>query len=174
MYYQTRTLTHTLTYTYTDVRHVNWKIRSDLRYLRFMYSLFSEKYEEEMSADLYKWVLAGYTASVKFLFYISLGMELKFGLQYHVSAKGVVTRDDDAGNIPYIPLPSGTRFEVIVVPNHNWWQLTQEQKERFYATLSPGWGDSKLRLIENPSLWTSDSVYSSNALSVRRDIYKTT
>lgn len=69
----TRTRTNTLSYTYIDVRHVNWKIRSDLRYLRFMYGLFTEEYEEEMSGDLYKWVLADYASSIKFVFYAPAG-----------------------------------------------------------------------------------------------------
>ena len=172
MYYQTRTKTHTLTYTYVDVRHVNWKIRSDLRYLRFMYSLFSERYEEEMSADLYKWVLAGYVSYIKFVFYRYPSMDPILGLRYRVGAKGIVTRDDDAGNIPYVGLPYDTYFDVLVGTNQTWEYLTEDQKSQFYATLSPGWAASKLRLNENPSLWTSDNIYSSNALSVQRYIYK--
>lgn len=172
MYYQTRTRTHTLSYTYVDVRHVNWKIRSDLRYLRVMYSLFSEKYEEEMSADLYKWVIAGYVSDIKFVFYSPSDMGLKFGLRYKVSSEGVVSRDDDAGNIPYVSLPYDVQFQVLVYTNHVWRSLTEQQKERFYDTLSPGWGNSKLRLTEKQSLWSSDNIYSSNALSVSRDIYR--
>ena len=172
MYYQTRTRTHTLSYTYVDVRHVNWKIRSDLRYLRVMYSLFSEKYEEEMSADLYKWVIAGYVSDIKFVFYSPSDMGLKLGLRYTVSSEGVVSRDDDAGNIPYVSLPYDVQFQVLVVPSPAWRILTEQQKERFYDTLGPGWGNSKLRLIENRSLWSSDNIYSSNALSVSRDIYR--
>lgn len=172
MYYQTRTRTHTLSYTYVDVRHVNWKIRSDLRYLRVMYNLFSEKYEEEMSADLYKWVMAGYVSYIKFVCYSSSNMELKLGLRYKVSTEGVVSRDDDAGNIPYVYLPYDVQFQVLVYTNHEWRLLTSQEKERFYNTLSPGWGDSKLRLAENQSLWSSDNLYSSNALSVHRDIYR--
>lgn len=172
MYYQTRTRTHTLSYTYVDVRHVNWKIRSDLRYLRVMYSLFSEKYEKEMSADLYKWVMAGYVSYMKFVFYSPSDMGLKLGLRYIVSSEGVVSRDDDAGNIPYVSLPYGVQFQVLVGTNHAWRLLTEQQKERFYDTLSPGWGNSKLRLTENQSLWSSDNIYSSNALSVSRDIYR--
>lgn len=172
MYPQTQTKTHTLSYTYADVRYVNWKIRSDLRYLRFMYGLFSEKYEEGMSADLYKWVYAGYVSYIKFVFYTSSGMELKFGLKYRLNSEGGVSRDDDAGNIPYVTLPYGTQFQVLVIPNHAWGLLTGEQKDRFYAILSPGWGDSKLRLVENHSLWSSDNIYSSNSLSVERGIYK--
>ncbi len=172
MYYQTRTRTHTLSYTYVDVRHVNWKIRSDLRYLRVMYSLFSEKYEEEMSADLYKWVIAGYVSDIKFVFYSPSDMGLKLGLRYKVSLEGVVSRDDDAGNIPYVSLPYDVQFQVLVYTNHVWRSLTEQQKERFYDTLSPGWGNSKLRLTEKQSLWSSDNIYSSNALSVSRDIYR--
>jgi len=172
MYYQTRTMTHTLSYTYVDVRHVNWKIRSDLRYLRVMYGLFSEKYEEEMSADLYKWVMAGYVLYIKFVLYSASDMGLKLGLKYTVSSEGVVSRDDDAGNIPYVSLPGDAQFQVLIGTNHAWRLLAEQEKQRFYDTLSPGWGDSKLRLTENQSLWSSDSIYSSNALSVSRDIYR--
>ena len=109
----TRTKTHTLTHTYVDVRHVNWKIRSDMRYLRVMYGLFTENYEEEMSGDLYKWVIANYVSEIKFLFYTSLGYELQLGLRYKINSLGEVSRDDDAGNIPYVDLPSGTRFNIL-------------------------------------------------------------
>jgi len=171
MSYQTRTMTHTLSYTYVDVRHVNWKIRSDLRSLRVMYGIFSEKYEEEMSADLYKWVMAGYVSDIKFLFYSSSNMELKLGLKYIVSSRGVVSRDDDAGSIPFVSLPYGIQFQVLLGTNHDWRLLTDQQKERFYETLSPGWGNSKLRLNESQSSWASDNIYSSNTLSVSRSVY---
>lgn len=170
MDYQTRTMTHTLSYTYVDVRHVNWKIRSDLRYLRVMYGIFSEKYEEEMSADLYKWVMAGYVSYIEFIFYSS-NMELKLGLKYAVNSGGVVSRDDDAGSIPFVSLPYGIQFQVLVGINDAWRLLTNQQRERFYETLGPGWGNSNLRLTENQSSWASDNIYSSNTLSVRRSIY---
>ena len=144
----TRTRTNTLSYTYLDVRHVNWKIRSDLRYLRFMYGLFSEFYEEEMSGDLYKWVLAGYVSNIKFVFYKPSGYELQLGIRYTISSSGTVSRDDDAGNIPYINLLSGTRFDVIVGTNEAWRRLSDQEKNEFYSTLSPGWGSSQLNLKE--------------------------
>lgn len=172
MYYQTRTRTHTLSYTYVDVRHVNWKIRSDLRYLRVLYGRFSEKYEEEMSADLYKWVMAGYVSYIKFIFYSPSDMELKLGLRYKVSSEGGVSLDNDAGNIPYVSFPYDVQFQVLIYTNQAWRLLTDQQKGRFYDTLSPGWGNSKLRVTENRSLWSSDNIYSSNALSVSRCIYR--
>ncbi len=167
----TRTRTHTLTYTYIDVRHVNWKVRSDLRYLRFMYNLFTESYEEEMSGDLYKWVLAGYVSEIKFVFYSASGYELQLGIRYRINSLGQVSRDDDAGNIPYVNLPMGTRFNVLVVPNNAWRGLSQEERNNFYARLSAGWGPSQLSLKESYG-WNADNVYSSNSLSAQREIYR--
>ncbi len=167
----TRTRTNTVSYTYIDVRHVNWKIRSDLRYLRFMYGLFTEEYEEEMSGDLYKWVLAGYASKIKFVFYTPGGYELQLGIRYRISSSGTVSRDDDAGNIPYAYLPLGTRFNVLVTPSDPWGWLSQDEKNSFYARLSGGWGPSQLKLTEKYS-WSPDSIYSSNSLSARREIYR--
>ena len=167
----TRTRTHTLTHTHIDVRHVNWKIRSDLRYLRFLHNLFTEEYEQEMSGDLYKWVLAGYTAQIKFVFYTGTGFELQFGLRYKIDSLGIVNRDDDAGNIPYVALPSSTKFNVIVTPSAKWNVLTLQEKNNFYATLSSGWGASQLSLKESHG-WLADNTYSSNALSAHREIYR--
>ncbi|MGB3479866.1 MAG: hypothetical protein WBB67_11980 [bacterium] len=172
MHYQTRTKTHTLTYTYVDVRHVNWKIRSDLRYLRYMYGLFSERYEEEMSADLYKWVLAGYVSYIEFVFYGYPNMDRILALRYEISAGALVTRDDDAGDIPYVNFPYNTYFNVLVGTNQKWKNSTEVEKKQHYDILSPGWGPSKLHLNENPALWSSDNIYSSNALSVQRYLYK--
>lgn len=168
----TRTRTHTLTYTYIDVRHVNWKIRSDLRYLRVMYGFFTESYEEDMSGDLYKWVLANYVSEIKFLFYTSSGYELQLGLRYKISSSGEISSDDDAGNIPYVNLPSGTRFNVIIITNSAWGNLSDDQRNNFYTTLSSGWGPSQLSLKEKHG-WSADNVYSSNLLSARREIYRT-
>ena len=171
---ETRTRTNTLSYTYIDVRHVNWKIRSDLRYLRFLYGLFSEFYEEEMSGDLYKWVLAGYVSNIRFVFYTPLGYELQLGIRYTISSFGTVSKDDDAGSIPYINLPSGTRFDAIVGTNDAWRSLSDQEKNDFYATLGPGWGASQLNLKDSSSMWNSDKTYSSNSLSAQREIYKIT
>lgn len=167
----TRTRTNTLSYTYIDVRHVNWKVRSDLRYLRFMYGLFTEEYEEEMSGDLYRWVLAGYASEIKFVFYAPTGYELQLGIRYRISSSGTVSRDDDAGNIPYVYLPAGTRFNVLVTSSDAWKRLSEEEKNSFYERLSGGWGASQLRLIETYG-WNPDSIYSSNSLSARREIYR--
>ena len=170
MSYYTRTRTHTLSYTYIDVTKVNWKVRSDLRYLRVLYGFFDEQYEAEMSGDLYQWVLAGYASQIKFLFYTRSGLELRFGLRYRISTLGVVTRDDDAGNIPYVSFPFDITFNVLVVPSERWRGLTQTQKDRFYERLSKGWGPTNLNISERGS-WTVDSIYSSNSLSAQRDIF---
>jgi len=148
---------------------VNWKIRSDLRYIRVLYGLFSEQYEEEMSGDLYQWVLAGYVSQIKFLIYV--GQDLRLGLRYHINSSGVVSRDDDAGNIPYVNLPLDARFNVLVVPSMKWQAQTPVQRENFYARLAARWGDSNLYLNERGA-WSSDNVYSSNKLSAQRDIFK--
>ena len=103
-----------------------------------MYGLFTEKYEEGMSADLYKWVYAGYVSYIKFVFYSSLGMELKFGLKYRVNSEGGVSRDDDAGNIPYVTLPQGTQFQVLVIPNHAWGTLNY-RTERLFLRHPDSW-----------------------------------
>lgn len=169
MTYYSRTQTLTSTYTYVDVRHVNWKIRSDLRYIRVLFGLFSEQYEEEMSGDLYQWVLAGYASQIKFLIYT--GQDLKLGLRYQINSSGIVSRDDDAGNIPYVNLSLDARFDVLVVPSSKWRIQTQTQKENFYARLVARWGDSNLYLSERGT-WSSDNVYSSNKLSAQRDIFK--
>lgn len=167
----TRTRTHTVTHTYIDVRHVNWKVRSDLRYLRFMYGIFDENYEELMSGDLYRWVLAGYLSEIKFLFYTSSGYELQLGIRYKINSLGQVSRDDDAGNIPYVNLATGTIFNVMVVPSDAWNKLSEQERINFYARLSSGWGPSRLSLKENYT-WNADNVYSSNSLSARREIYR--
>lgn len=166
----TRTRTHTLTHTYIDVRHVNWKVRSDLRYLRFMYSLFDENYEELMSGDLYKWVLAGYVSEIKFLFYTP-SYVLQLGIRYKINSLGQVSRDDDAGNIPYVSLAVGTIFNVIVVPSDAWRRLSEQDKNNFYTRLSSGWGPSQLSVKETYG-WNADNVYSSNSLSAQREIYR--
>lgn len=171
MSYYSRTLTHTNTYTHTDVRNVNWKIRSDLRYIRVLYGIFSEQYEEEMSGDLYRWVFAGYLKQIKFLFYTQSDYDLKLGLRYSISTLGTVTRDDDAGNIPYVDLPTDIVFNVLVIPSDKWHGLTQAQRDNFYATLSARWWDSNLSLNERGT-WSSDNLYSSNKLSAQRDIFR--
>ena len=124
-----------------------------------------------MSGDLYKWVLAGYVSEIKFVFYTSSGYELQLGIRYRINSFGEVSRDDDAGNIPYVNLPAGTTFNIIVVPNDAWRKLSEGEQNNFYARLSSGWGPSRLSLKETYG-WNADNVYSSNSLSAQREIYR--
>ena len=166
---QTNTLTRISTITHTDVRHVIWKIRADLTQLRIFSRLFTIDYENNTSNDLFQWTYSGYADAIFFEFYASDNI-CKYAVKYTVQRGYSVTTNDDAGNLPFYAL-SYLNFRVRIGTNPSWLQLTDIQRQAFYATLSPGWGPSKDSIRYGNGNWTTSNVYSSNGLSANRSVF---
>ncbi|MBI3009637.1 MAG: hypothetical protein HYY57_01450 [Candidatus Omnitrophica bacterium] len=170
MSYQTSTITRTQSITHTDVRYIVWKIKSDMFQLRIYHSCFSEDYEERMAADLFLWTYRGYAEKIKFTFFDPSTYKVRHEINYEIQRSGAVGSDNDAGSIPYLDL-SGITFKVLVTTNDSWRNLTETERQRFYAGLHFQWGESHLNLTYEGGSWTGDKTYSSNSIAARRTVY---
>lgn len=170
MSYQTSTITRTETITHTDVRHLVWKIKSDMFQLRIFHDCFNQEYEDDMAGDLFLWTYRGYAERIKFTFFDPQTYRVKCEISYYIERGRVVGADEDAGKIPFLDL-AGTTFKVLVTTNDAWRQLSVEEHQKFYNTLTLQWGTSNLRLSYDGGSWLEDKTYSSNSIAARRSIY---
>lgn len=171
MSYYTSTTTRTQTATYTDVKNVIWKIKSDLYQIRLFHKNFDELHEDQLTSDLFNWTYSNYCSEFQFTFFNPTNQKCSFELRYRVTiGTGTITTNDDAGKIPFLPLSDKT-FRVIIVTNYLWNKLSDEQKQAFYERLDLSWGPSSLNLSYLHGKWTSDKIYSSNQVSASRSVF---
>lgn len=170
MSYQTSTITRTETITHTDVRHIVWKIKSDMFQLRIFHDCFDQEYEDKLASDLFKWTYRGYAEKIKFTFFYPNTYKVKHEISYRIERGHVIGSDEDAGRIPFLDL-AGTTFKVLVTPNDAWRKLSIEERQKFYSTLNLQWGSSNLRLSYEGGSWVEDKTYSSNSIAAKRSIY---
>ncbi|MCK4588195.1 hypothetical protein KAT60_00070 [Candidatus Woesebacteria bacterium] len=170
MTYQTSTITRTQTVTHTDVRHVLWKVKSDMFQLRIFHNCFTRESEGEMASDLFQWVYRGYAERIKFTFFDPQSSEVLHEINYRIIRGGVVGSDNEAGSIPFLDV-SGATFKVFVTTNEAWRSLTDVEKQRFYNSLNLQWGSSNLRLTYSGGSWSRDKSYARNSIAAKRSIY---
>lgn len=171
MTYQTSTITRSATVTHTDVRHVIWKIKSDMFQLRLFHSMFDAEYEEDMAFDLFQWVYRGYTDLIKFQFYNPTTYLAHCEIKYDILRGQVLGSDDDAGSIPFLNL-KGTSFRIVVSTSVAWDRLPDQDKQTFYEGLKRQWGSSNLQLQYTGGSWMQDKTYSNNSFGANRSIYR--
>lgn len=167
----TSTITRTQTTTYTDVKNVIWKIKSDLYQIRLFHKIFNELFEERLTNDLFRWTYSNYCSGFKFTFFDQTNQECIFELRYKVTiGTGIIITNDDAGNIPFLRLSDKT-FNVIVSTNDLWNILPDEQKQNFYTKMELSWEPSTLNLSYLHGTWTNGKIYSSNKVSASRSVF---
>lgn len=169
------TKTRTGTWSHTDAKHVNWKIRSDLQRLQALYgnriNRLTKEYVEDLSADLYLWVHSGNAAAIRFNFYDADSSERRFAIHYDIARDGTVTTDDDPGGLGYHDL-EGISFRTNVTYSDDFKALTPEEQDEFRATLELSWGPTSNSLTDGDGHWTTDRNYSSNDLGARRKVFR--
>jgi hypothetical protein len=171
MNYQSASITRTAEITHTDVRHVMWKIKSDMYQLRIFHSVFDAEYEEKLSQDLFQWTYRGYVDKIEFQFYNPSNYNASFVLLYTIHRGQVIGSSDDAGNIPYLDL-TGKSFRVLIIRSPAWWALSDQGRAAFGRDLNWSWGTSEFDLKYGSGSWTQDKNYSSNSFGAGRSIYK--
>ncbi len=171
MPYYTSTTTRTQTATYTDVKNVIWKIKSDLYQIRLFHRKFDERYENQLTNDLFNWTYSNYCSGFQFTFFDPTNQKCSFELKYRVTiGTGTITTNDDAGNILFLPL-SGKTFRPIITTNVLWDNLSDPQKQAFYKRLNLSWGPLTCNISYAHGAWTSDKIYSSNQVSASRSVF---
>src|SRR5687768_6269188 len=95
----TGTLTRTTSITITDVRHVLWRIASDLRVLRVQHGIVTAQFENEAIEDLLLFIYRNYVDQVEFRFVDQITNARRYAVRYALSRSWSGEQDDDAGGL---------------------------------------------------------------------------
>lgn len=170
----TTTRTRSSTYTHADVKHVNWKIRSDLMRLRGLYahviSRLTRDYIEDLSGDLYLWVYSGYATAITFNFHEAGSDKRRFAIRYRIARDGSISSDDDPGGLKYHELGQ-ISFTPSVTYSETFRALSAEEQDAFRSTLSLWWG-AATPMRDGDGYWRSDRSYSSNGFGASRKVFQ--
>lgn len=161
----TTTLTDTTTFTLTHAKHIAAKVAADLmRFTRYYKNPTVQEindYETELTALL----KAGYLDKVIYGFYRN--DKWVEALMYHAAPDGTLVGDDDPGKIrPGTDVP-GESFTSHLWRNSRWFELSQVEKEAFYANLPIKRSSSAVMELES-GRWSSDLNYSAGGRGITR------
>src|SRR3989338_6418496 len=164
-YSTTQTQSNSVTFTISHAKHIAAKVASDLmRFTRFYKNpsiAEINNYEIELTALL----KAGYLDKVIYGFYRN--DKWVEALMYHAAPDGTLVGDDDPGKIrPGTDVP-GESFTSHLWRNSRWYELSQGEKEAFYAELPIKRSPSAVMELEN-GYWSSGLSYSAGGRSITR------
>lgn len=166
----TGTATRTGTITLTDVKHVMWRICSDLRVLRVHHNMMTQEREEEFAEDLLLWIFRNYASTIEFSFYDAGSNTRRFAVKYAID-RAWGGDDQDSGGLRYADV-TGTQFRVTVSTNDDYGRLSSADLEGFHRALKMPWPTQSVRLTDGQGFWTSDRSYGSNGLGVARSVFR--
>lgn len=166
----TGTLTRTTTITMVDVRHVLWRIQSDLRALRAYHHMITAEREEQITADIAAFVYRNYIETAEFIFVDPKTQTASMRVKYALSRDRADSRDDNSGGLQYQDL-TGTDFMVVIAHSPNWWELAAADQKAFMETLQCAWGPVD-PVADGIGHWTSDRNYGSGALGAARATFR--
>lgn len=159
------TQTNTTTFTLTHAKYIAASVATDLmRFTRFYKNpsiAEINNYEIELAALL----KAGYLDKVVYGFYRN--DKWVEALMYRAAPDGTLVRNDDPGKIrPGTDVP-GELFTSHLWRNSRWFELSQAEKEAFYAELPIKRSPSAVMELES-GRWSSDLNYSAGGRSITR------
>ena len=166
----TGTLTRTASITMTDVRHVLWRIETDLRVLRAHHGLITAEYEQHVLADLLLFIYRSYVERIEFGFVDSVATTRKYAVRYALTRNWSGEDDDDAGGLRYQDL-RGTLFKVLIWYSPTWKALPPRDKAAFLQTLKIGWGPVA-DIPDGAGSWAADRTYGSGGLGATRSVFR--
>jgi hypothetical protein len=164
------TLTRTAAITMVDVRHVMWRIQSDLCALRVHHGMIDLRYEEETLYDLTLLVLRGFISRVEFRFVDSTYGTRRYAVRYDVDRNRGDVADDESGGLRWQDL-RGTWFQTFIVYTAAYRMLTQSQQAALRAELKTAWGPAA-DVADGAGQWISDRTYGSGSLGAARSVFK--
>ena len=166
----TATQTRTASITLTDVRHVLWRMTSDLRVLRAEHGMLTEAFEASIANDLTAFIYRDFINSVEFAFVAPTTNTAKFRVAYSLIRTWSGESDDDSGGLRYCDL-TGTTFSVFVTYTATWTSLAEAEKQAFCETLKCSWGPAT-RAPHGTGRWTTDRSYGSGSLGAARSVFR--
>lgn len=166
----TGTLTRTASITMIDVRHVLWRMESDLRVLRAQYGLINAEREQEIANDLLLFIYRNYIEQIEFRFVDPITNTRKYGVRYALMRNWSGDEDDDAGGLRYRDL-AGTSFTVVISYSSTWNALSAQAKADFRQTLKRPWGPAD-DVRDGSGAWATDRTYGSGGLGATRSVFR--
>jgi hypothetical protein len=164
------TLTRTAAITMVDVRHVLWRIQSDLRVLRAYHGMISAEHEAAMSNDLIAYVYRNFVEEIEFRFIDRTLGTASYRLRYALTREWSGSQDDASGGLQYQNLAKAD-FAVIVTYSATWQALSPAEKGTFSSTLQCAWGPATA-VSDGAGYWTSDRTYGSGGLGAARSVFR--
>ena len=166
----TGTLTRTASITMIDVRHVLWRIATDLRVLRAQHGLISAELEQDIADDLLLFIYRNYIDQIEFRFVDSASKTRKYAVRYALTRSWSGEEDDDAGGLRYRDL-TGTSFTVVISYSATWTALSQQAKTAFLQSLKGTWGPAEA-VRDGVGAWATDRTFGSGGLGATRSVFR--
>ncbi|MGQ0713722.1 MAG: HORMA-1 domain-containing protein [Gemmatimonadaceae bacterium] len=167
----TGTLTRTASITMIDVRHVLWRIASDLRVLRAQHGLITAEREQDVLEDLLLFIYRNYIDQIEFRFVDDATNVCRDGsVRYAISRNWAGNEDDDSGGLRYRDL-RGTSFSVVVWYSATWKALSESEKATFRKSLKRPWGPAD-DVRDGAGAWVTDKTYGSGGLGATRSVFR--
>jgi hypothetical protein len=166
----TGTLTRTTSITMTDVRHVIWRIETDLRVLRAQHGLITADREQDVVHDLQLFIYRNYVQQIEFRFVDTTTQRRRYAVRYSLTRAWSGDEDDEAGGLRYQDL-SGTTFGVIITYSSAWSALPEQAKATFRQSLKRAW-EPAADVVDAAGAWATDRAYGSGALGAARSVFR--
>jgi hypothetical protein len=166
----TGTLTRTTSITMTDVRHVLWRIASDLRVLRAHHGLITSEREQGVVDDLLLFIYRNYIDEIEFRFVDPVTNTRKYAVRYELTRSWSGAEDDDAGGLRYRDL-TGTWFSVVISYSATWNALSAQARADFRQSLKRPWGVAD-DVRDGTGAWATDRYYGSGGLGASRSVFR--
>lgn len=166
----TGTLTRTASITMTDVRHVIWRIETDLRVLRAQHGLISADREHDVVHDLQLFIYRNYIEQIEFRFVDTSTQGRRYAVRYSLTRAWSGDDDDEAGGLRYQDL-SATSFGVIITYSSAWSALPEQAKAAFRQSLNRPW-EPAADVRDGAGAWAADRTYGSGGLGAARSVFR--
>lgn len=166
----TGTLTRTASITMTDVRHVIWRIETDLRILRAQHGLITAEREQEIVHDLQLFIYRNYVEQIEFRFVDTTTQRRRYAVRYSLTRAWSGDEDDEAGGLRYQDL-GGTSFGVMITYSSGWSALPSQAKAAFRQSLKRPWGPAA-DVQDGTGAWATDRTYGSGGLGAARSVFR--
>lgn len=166
----TGTLTRTASITMTDVRHVIWRIETDLRVLRAQHGLITADREQDIIHDLQLLIYRNYIVQVEFRFVDTSTQRRRYAVRYSLTRAWSGDEDDEAGGLRYQNL-TGTSFGVIITYSSGWSTLSGQAKAAFRQSLKRAW-EPAADVPDGAGSWATDRTYGSGGLGATRSVFR--
>ncbi len=166
----TNTLTRTTSITMTDVRHVLWRIASDLRVLRAQHAMLTAEREEQIREDLIAFIYRNFVDQIEFRFVHPATNTACYRVRYALTRSWSGDDDDGSGGLRFRDL-RGTTFSVIISYTRLWINLSENDKIVFRKTLKRSW-DRAEDVADGSGYWTTDRNYGSGGLGASRSVFR--